>query len=75
MRFKLFDNLINSYTRNFEYRDLLNRIEELENSVRNLQQENAILIKEFYRLENSLDERIDILTEKWGNQNDLFQFE
>lgn len=43
--------------------DLYNRIAELEEKVVKLQEENVETTNELYRLENSLDARIDILAE------------
>ena len=43
---------------------------ELENRVKILEDENVGLTNELYRLENSLDSRIDILTlENWKNKD------
>ena len=44
--------------------DLYNRIAELEEKVVKLQEENLETTNELYRLENSLDSRIDILAER-----------
>ena len=44
--------------------DLYNRIAELEEKVVKLQEENLETTNELYRLENSLDARIDILAER-----------
>jgi predicted nuclease with TOPRIM domain len=43
--------------------DVYNRLVELENKVSKLEEENVELTNELYRLENSLDARIDILAE------------
>lgn len=43
--------------------DVYKRIYELEETVSKLQAENIELTNELYRLENSLDARIDILAE------------
>lgn len=43
--------------------DLYRRIVELERKVEKLEEENMETNKELYRLENSLDSRIDILAE------------
>ena len=66
-----FDNVLKSYTQTDEYKSLLERIEELENKVKHLEEENIDTTNELYRLENSLDARIDILAEKFMRQNDL----
>ena len=71
MMFNLFDNMLKSYTQSDEYKSLLERIEELENKVKYLEEENIGTTNELYRLENSLDARIDILAEKFMRQNDL----
>ena len=42
--------------------DIYNRLVELENRVKVLEEENVSLTNELYRMENSLDARIDILT-------------
>jgi len=43
--------------------DVYNRLVELENKVMKLEEENVELTNELYRMENSLDARIDILVE------------
>ena len=43
--------------------DVYERLVELENRVLKLEEENVELTNELYRLENSLDARIDILAE------------
>jgi hypothetical protein len=43
--------------------DVYNRLIELESKVMKLEEENVELTNELYRLENSLDARIDILAE------------
>ena len=70
MMFNLLDNMLKSYTQTDEYKSLLERIEELENKVKHLEEENIDTTNELYRLENSLDARIDILAEKWS-RNDV----
>lgn len=50
--------------------ELYEKIAELETRVRILEEENVELTNELYRLENSLDARIDILTlENWRNKD------
>ncbi len=44
--------------------DVYDRLIELENKVSKLEEENVELTNELYRLENSLDARIDILAER-----------
>jgi len=43
--------------------DLYNRVSELEQKVRVLEEENVGTTNELYRMENSLDARIDIIAE------------
>jgi len=43
--------------------DVYNRLSELESKVRILEEENTETTNELYRMENSLDARIDILAE------------
>jgi hypothetical protein len=43
--------------------NVYNRLVELENKVMKLEEENVELTNELYRMENSLDARIDILAE------------
>lgn len=45
---------------------LLKKIEELEQRILKLEDENISTTNELYRLENSLDARIDILADKCG---------
>lgn len=44
--------------------DLYKKIEELEARVKVLEEENVETTNELYRMENSLDARIDILAER-----------
>ena len=44
--------------------DVYERLVELENKVIKLEEENVELTNELYRMENSLDARIDILAER-----------
>jgi len=44
--------------------DVYNRLVELESKVMKLEEENIELTNELYRMENSLDARIDILAER-----------
>lgn len=46
-------------------------LEFLKHRIEKLEDENLSLTNELYRLENSLDSRIDILVEKMGIQNGL----
>lgn len=50
---------------------LLKRIEELEERVLKLEDENTCTTNELYRLENSLDARIDILAEHCRTNTDV----
>lgn len=46
------------------------RLEQLENRVKVLEEENISLTNALYEMENALEARIDILTaEKWINNN------
>jgi regulator of replication initiation timing len=77
MRFKIFDHLINEYDQTNSRQTLFDMIEELRDMVKvleekysgtlqdikRLEEENIELTNELYRLENSLDARIDILAE------------
>lgn len=45
--------------------EILEIIKQLEDRVKILEDENICLTNELYRLENSLDSRIDILTERF----------
>lgn len=51
--------------------DLYNRVSELEQKVKVLEEENVELTNELYRMENSLDARIDILAEHYRIDNDV----
>jgi len=52
--------------------ELFDKLTALEEQVKQLQDENIELTNELYRLENSLDSRIDILAEKlWRTQVDV----
>ena len=44
--------------------DVYNRLVELEDRIKVLEEENVELTNELYRMENSLDARIDILAER-----------
>jgi hypothetical protein len=50
--------------------DVYDKLLELEARIEVLEEENVELTNELYRMENSLDARIDILTlEKWNKKN------
>ena len=51
--------------------DLYSKLVELENRIVVLESENIELTNELYRMENSLDARIDILAEHFGITNDV----
>lgn len=51
--------------------ELYSRIVELEERVKLLEQENVETTNELYRLENSLDARIDILAERCRIEYDV----
>ena len=51
--------------------DVYERLVELENKVIRLEEENIELTNELYRLENSLDARIDILVEHYRIDSDV----
>ncbi len=69
MRFKIFNNIFNDY--NFSQKDLclMDKIKELEERIIKLEDENISLTNELYRLENSLDARIDIIANEIYNLN------
>jgi hypothetical protein len=73
MRFKIFDRFTKDYQVNEGTISLYDKVEELEEKyqallmdVKRLEEENISTTNELYRLENSLDARIDILVEKCG---------
>jgi FtsZ-binding cell division protein ZapB len=73
MRFKIFDRFTKDYQVNEDTISLYDKMEELEEKyqallmdVKRLEEENISTTNELYRLENSLDARIDILVEKCG---------
>jgi chaperonin cofactor prefoldin len=51
--------------------DLYKRVVELEQRVKVLEEENVSTSNELYRLENSLDSRIDIIAEHCGVNYDV----
>ena len=51
--------------------DVYKRLYELEAKVERLEEENVELINELYRMENSLDSRIDILAERCRIEYDV----
>jgi len=62
----------------FEDFDLYDRLVELEENynalildVKRLEEENVELTNELYRVENSLDARIDILAERFWTEQDV----
>jgi hypothetical protein len=78
MRFKIFNNFLKYYEVDDTHQSLMQVcekltevIKKLEERVDVLEQENISTTNELYRLENSLDARIDILVEKCGCINDV----
>ena len=69
MRFKIFDSIFNSYNVSENDLTLMDKIQELESRIIKLEDENISLTNELYRLENSLDARIDILANEVYNLN------
>lgn len=71
--FNIFDNMMKSYSLSDEYKSLLQRIEDLEEKVKHLEEENIETSNVLYEIMNNIDAvdaRIDILTvEKWKNGN------
>ena len=66
--FNLLDNMLKSYTQSDEYKSLIERIEELENKVKHLEEENIENSNLIYELMNSIDaidRRIDIVAEEF----------
>ena len=51
--------------------DVYSKLMELEDRIGKLEQENIELTNELYRMENSLDARIDILAERCGINYDV----
>ena len=71
--FNIFDNMMKSYSLSDEYKSLLQRIQDLEEKVKHLEEENIETSNVLYEIMNNIDAvdaRIDILTvEKWKNGN------
>jgi len=51
--------------------EIYERLSELEQRILKLEEENVGTTNELYRLENSLDARIDIIAERCGIQYDV----
>jgi hypothetical protein len=51
--------------------DIYDRLVELENRVIKLEEENVEITNQLYRLENSLDARIDILAEHYRTETNV----
>jgi chaperonin cofactor prefoldin len=66
VKFNIFENLFKLYDMTEYDYSVMSKMEELENRVKVLEEENVSLTNELYRLENSLDARIDILSEHLG---------
>ena len=54
-----------------EIDDVYSKLIELENRIIKLEEENVETTNELYRMENSLDARIDILAEKYRTEWDV----
>ena len=66
--------MLKSYTQSDEYKSLIERIEDLENKVRHLEEENIENSNLIYELMNStdaIDRRIDIVAEEFGRTKDV----
>ena len=53
--------------------EIYERLSELEQRILKLEEENVGTTNELYRLENSLDARIDIIAERCGIQYDVWR--
>ncbi len=51
--------------------DVYSKLAELENRIEVLEKENIETTNELYRMENSLDARIDILAERFWTEQDV----
>jgi len=51
--------------------DVYKKLAVLEDKVRKLEEENVETTNELYRVENSLDSRIDILAERFWSEQDV----
>jgi regulator of replication initiation timing len=85
MRFKIFDSLVDDYNLNKNHQTIFDMIQELQDEVKvlkekysgaledikRLEEENISVTNELYRLENSLDARIDILVEHYRIDRDV----
>ena len=72
MKLKFFENIYKDYHNQDNHKSLISEIQNLEQRVLKLEDENTSLTNELYRLENSLDSRIDILFEKLGVNYEYF---
>ena len=78
MRFDIFNNLLKPYQVDDTHQSLMDAcdkltevVKKLEERIAVLEQENISTTNELYRLENSLDARIDILAEHYGTYEDV----
>lgn len=60
-----------TYTQEVPIDNLMKKINDLEERVIKLEDENISMTNELYRLENSLDSRIDILAENCRTDKDV----
>jgi len=51
--------------------DFYSKLVELEDRIKKLEEENVETTNELYRVENSLDARIDILAERFWTEQDV----
>ena len=51
--------------------DFYSKLVELEDRIKKLEEENVETTNELYRVENSLDARIDILAERFWSEQDV----
>jgi predicted nucleic acid-binding Zn-ribbon protein len=78
MRYNIFKHILKPYQEDDDYKSLMEVcekltevIKKLEEKITVLEQENISTTNELYRLENSLDARIDILAQECGCINDV----
>lgn len=70
-RIKINDEKGNEYCLVSLCAKLAREVEKLENRIIVLEEENVQTTNELYRLQNSLDARIDILVEHYRNEKDM----
>ncbi len=78
MRFNIFNTFLKPYQVDDTHQSLMEAcnkltevVKKLEERIAVLEQENISTTNELYRLENSLDARIDILAEHYGTYEDV----